>query len=219
MTIARIDRAEGHSFLELDESAVVLDLGCNRGRFSSYVAERYKARVVALEPDPRLTPRIPPSVDLRRVALGNGLHQALAVSSNGDSSLVFHGERLSTVPTVTLGQLLRELGTVDLVKVDVEGTEVEALLNTEPVDLRRADQFTVEFHDFVDRTLEPGVAAARRHVREAGFVELRFSGDQSDVLFVNHEHRHLSRSQRAGLLFRHRYVAGARRILQRRLKC
>lgn len=212
-----LDQSEGHTFLALGQSSVVLDLGCNRGRFSSHVATTYGARVVALEPDPRLTPDIPSGVDLRRVALGDGARQKLTAKPGSDATLIFGGDVIATVETFTLTALLRELRRVDLVKLDVEGAEINALLSTDPADLRRAGQLAVEFHEFLDPSLAPRVRAARAHLRAAGFDELRFSGDTSDVLFVNRERHRLSRMQRAELLLRRRYLRGARRILHRRL--
>jgi len=217
MRLPHVDEAEGHSFLTLGASPVVLDLGCSRGRFSSHVATTYGARVVALEPDPRVEPEIHGGVELRRVALGDGKPQMLTGRPGSDATLVFGGEVIATVETVTLAALLEELGNVDLVKIDVEGAEIDALLETKPADLRRAGQLAVEFHDFLDPASAPRVRAARAHVREAGFAELRFSGDASDVLFVNRERHQISRLQRAGLLLHRRYLPGAGRIVRRRL--
>jgi FkbM family methyltransferase len=213
----RLDQAEGHTFLALGQSPVVLDLSCSRGRFSSHVATTYGARVVALESDPRLTPEISNGVELRRADLGDGAPQELTAQPGSDASFFFGGDAIATVETVTLTALLREFGSVDLVKLDVEGAEINALLTNDPADLRRAGQLAVEFHEFPDPTLAPRVQAACAHLRGAGFDELRFSGDPSDGLFVSRERHRLSRMQRAALLLHRRDLRGARRILHWRL--
>jgi FkbM family methyltransferase len=214
----RVDRAEGHTFLPLPNNPTVIDLGYNRGQFSTYVTQKYQARVIALEPDPTIPAAPSPGVDLRRIALGNGDRSPLFVGENGDASLTRGATTVAVVETVRLGALLREHDAVHLVKMDVEGAEYDALALATDDDLARVDQIAVEFHDFLDPTLRYATDATRTRMQRAGFQELRFSRDNSDILFVNRQRRPLRRVACAWLVLRHRYVRGLSRVLKRTVR-
>jgi FkbM family methyltransferase len=215
----RLDRSEGHSFLPLPREGVVLDLGYNLGRFAAHVSNDYAARVLALEPDRGLDCQpANASIEVRQVALGDGSPTSLAFNENADASTVFVGRRSAVVETVRLETLLQELDRVDLVKLDVEGAEVSALMSVDAAELARVSQLTVEFHDFLEPALGPSVATAKARLRDEGFYELRLSRDNSNVLYVNAERVPLSRATRAWLIVRYRYLSGALRVLRRAIR-
>lgn len=74
------------------------------------------------------------------------------------------------VPAKTLTQVVLEEGSdaVDLLKMDIEGSEYEVILNTAPAVLRRVRRIALEYH-----AAEADAPSARRrlfaHLAEAGF--------------------------------------------------
>jgi FkbM family methyltransferase len=194
--IPRVDRAEQHSFLAdpLDESAVVVDLGMCAGRFASAITRRYGCRVVGAEPVPEYFRRLPVSDQIvaRQVALGGQDGTArLYLNRFGDPtllpSLAETGSGTITVPAETLDTFIAEarLAHVDLLKVDIEGAETSMFSHASEQTLANIDQISVEFHDFINAGQEEAVWATDRRLRSAGFRRIRFSRDNTDVLYVS----------------------------------
>jgi len=96
-----------------------------------------------------------------------------------------------TVPAITLEKFLYDQQIslpVDLVKIDIEGTEVD-VINTLPGSiLSRIGQIPVEFHDFLDFSEEynNGMRSALKKLKENNFLVIRFSAyDHREVLCIN----------------------------------
>jgi FkbM family methyltransferase len=214
----RIANIRGHVIClsALPTEPVVFDLGANHGEFSKTLRQRTRGDFVLFEPNPALT------ADLKREGFAI---QGCAVSDH-DGELPFHiaafdeGSSLHalpaespmncvkidevTVPTRSLQSILEESPRcVDLLKIDIEGAETEALLGVSSQQLSRVGQITVEFHCaalFGGLTDADGVEKAVQHVAEAGFFVFDFSPrrpryPRTDVLFVNR--RTLSPTQSA----------------------
>jgi FkbM family methyltransferase len=114
---------------------VILDLGAHIGASVLFFHERFPdARIVALEPDPGTFERLRrnvgglPGVELRHAAVApqDGPVPFFPSRQGWVSSLTGDGDSV-TVEGCTLAGLLRELGSVDLLKIDVEGAEREVL--------------------------------------------------------------------------------------------
>jgi FkbM family methyltransferase len=139
----------------------VVDVGANIGVFSLW-AERLGAEVVAFEPEPRTYSSLVANVAGRRITT---MQAALAANaepfarlylSDVDSTRntlvgkeIESGEPLRTfvdVPTVALADVVGP--GCDLLKLDCEGTEFDALLRAEDETLRRARRIILEFHRF-----------------------------------------------------------------------
>ena len=86
----------------------------------------------------------------------------------------------------SLGRFLAETGlqAADLLKVDIEGAELDLFDAATVAELRCFRQITAEFHDFLWPEQATRVARAKRHLVLAGFRRIDFSLDSSDVLFV-----------------------------------
>jgi hypothetical protein len=111
------------------------------------------------------------------------------------------------------------LDQINLMKVDIEGSEVE-LLQTLPSDvLDRIDQMTVAFHDFkAEFDLTAKVRAALNRLIDLGWLPIVFSRrDNSDELLINQKKLDLSSIQLAYLKYAARYVDGFLRIVGRKL--
>lgn len=140
---------------------VAIDVGANRGEWTSFLAMHFD-HVAALEPDPRASAEIPqlPNVSLIEAAVGAStariatLH--LRESPDQNSLLEQHpigaggGAPAPAVDTrdvklVTLDS--RFPHGADLVKIDVEGTEVDVLRGCTTRSSWERTRFIVECHD------------------------------------------------------------------------
>lgn len=113
----------------------VLDLGANVGISVRYLLARFPdARVIAVEPDPRLVPRLRANVDglpgvavhAAAVAPRAGTATFFSTPDGWSSSLTpAAGGRPVTVECMTVEEILGAAGLerVDLVKLDIEGGE------------------------------------------------------------------------------------------------
>lgn len=139
-------------------SGVVLDVGGNVGLITfPLLARRPDLNVHAFEPNPsniaawlqnrRLNPS--GSATLAEVAVGAEPGRAnLVVPSDSGSGYIEPGE--GDLPIVTLDAYTREHGIdrVDLLKLDIEGHEFEALQGAKRLlDERRIDRIVCEFND------------------------------------------------------------------------
>ncbi len=137
----------GTFFRLAEQAAVTVDLGAYVGYFTVMAALANDAgRVIALEPFPATFGRLQRNVRLN--ALSNVICRNVAAGASSGSAELHHmGHGMSmaasldpahlapwahvttTVPVVRLDRLLGELGVghVDLIKVDVEATEVAVL--------------------------------------------------------------------------------------------
>ncbi len=206
---------------------MVFDLGANHGLFAHELIKRVGCRVFAAEPVSDLRATITRSDKLTLLPLALG-------GSNGRVRLnVFEGRCASIVPStapddltlrteevavVTLAEFLKLTGTdrVDLMKVDIEGAELDLLEAAAEDELKRIAQITVEFHDFIYPALRSRVENVKERLRSLGFRMIKWSLDNTDVLFLNCEAVRLSTAQYWALKYVTRNFEGAKRRLHRR---
>lgn len=137
----------------------VADVGANIGTFSLW-AERLGATVTAYEPEPRTYASLVANVAGRRISTTQAALTARAVPavrlylSEVDSTRhtlvgkeIESGEQLGAfvdVPAVTLADVVGS--GCDLLKLDCEGAEFEAILGASDETLRQAHRIILEFH-------------------------------------------------------------------------
>jgi len=143
---------------------VVIDAGANIGLFACYATRRSPAaRVVCIEPFPATYERLRETIRANRLDdRVTCLNQALdssegtaAMTSAAEASQMYRlasGDRGAgsvTVRTLTLARLLEDLATdtIDLLKMDIEGSEYNVLLTTPREILHRIRRINVEYHE------------------------------------------------------------------------
>jgi FkbM family methyltransferase len=184
----------GHTFLPwlIDRSSTVLDLGAHRGEFSREVATRFGCRCIAVEANPTLAAEISAkgietvwgaiadTVGIAEFHLSDNPEASTLIEKGGEPN----GKKIK-VPTYTLPTIMRKCGVthVDLMKVDIEGAEVQLLSSLEEA-LNSVDQITVEFHDFCGLVSTEQVKAASRRLVALGFEQINLHAKYSDYLFV-----------------------------------
>jgi FkbM family methyltransferase len=225
----RIARIADHSFLAapITPASIVVDLGVNMGAFAMAMIEAYGCAVVGAEPVPQLFAALP-AVDglaVERLAITADGGPTTLYLNQATCATIHEGLSQSDAPSVevegiTLAGLLDRhlLERVPLVKVDIEGAEIAMIESATLATLKRVDQFTIEFHDFLDPGLAGAVRRARQRLRSAGFVDFKLSRDNSDVLFVNRSRIPFGAVQRTAAAVTHKYPRGIARKLDRRVR-
>lgn len=150
----------------LPRGGVFVDLGANEGYFSVVAAQRCgnEGRVVAIEPQLRLLPILQENLRLNHLHTVRVLNVAvtdhsgevtlhLTPTMNSGASGLYRSAKYplstQTAAARTLAQILddEELPRVDLMKVDIEGFEYEALLGSRSVFAdRRIRVLALELH-------------------------------------------------------------------------
>lgn len=195
--LGRLRHVLGHTFFffPLKRESTILDLGANHGRFSAILHQLTDAQCTAIEPTPALYNQIVDGPRLKKMQYAISGHCGEAdfhISDQSEASglaRVAIGSEVAqiSVPTITLDALIEQGGVrhLDLVKMDIEGAELMALLDSSDQTLLRVAQITIEFHDFCGLLSRHDVERIRDRFRALGFREFRFSRSNMDVLFVN----------------------------------
>jgi FkbM family methyltransferase len=213
----RIDRFYGHSVLvdPLNSASTILDLGANHGHFASTIVDRFQCQAVCVEPDPRIYSALAsnPKISAINAAVTTQAGPAkFYLAQNSECSSLIRPSGSETVDeiecqTVTMDTLLAKIGArqVDLLKMDIEGLELELLTSLDHRTLDRVNQLSVEFHESLGIGSTKEVVAVIERLRDFGFGAVRGSFfDYSDVLFL-----HLGRLQ---LPWNWRWSANAQKL-------
>jgi FkbM family methyltransferase len=211
----------GHTFLPslLGQAPLVLDIGANQGDFMRAMVQKFGCRVHALEPNPYLYADLQgsavPGVTVQNVALADtrGPRPFVLMEDTEYSHFSSAGDSSIQVEAVTLGDVVSQIpkASIDLIKMDIEGAELDILERLPLEVLERIRQITVEFHQFLYPESRLRIEGIKKRFRDAGFWVVDFSRTNYDVLFV-HSSARPSLQLRASILYE-KY----RRPIRRRL--
>jgi FkbM family methyltransferase len=139
---------------------VIIDGGANIGLSVAFFKRRYpKSCVVAVEADPLILGHLEKNLAALRLGDVEVISKALWST---ETELSFHSEGADgghvaadgpntvRVPTIRLSTLLSRYDTVDLLKLDIEGAELDVLEECQ-AELGRVERAFVEFHSFSSR--------------------------------------------------------------------
>jgi FkbM family methyltransferase len=199
-----IDRVSEHHFVSSWLKAanqhgklLVVDLGMNAGEFSREIMRRYPtARVVAVEANPDLALAVRNSENLRcynyAIASENGpvtfgIDRINSTASSLDLSND-HSETV-TVEGIQFSDLLRRAEidneVIDILKIDIEGSELELFEQAADRILSSVRQISVEFHAFINPDHKPRISKILRRMTSLHFHCIDFTTNFQDVLMIN----------------------------------
>ena len=162
----------------LNENSNVIDIGANYGHFAQAITRRFGCRCLAVEPSPEPFAAIPETANISKLhaAVSNRSGRASFYVASDSVASSLSGGAVSIVQTTevnvfSLSDLLDHVGLtdVDLLKIDVEGAEIEMLNGCSERVLRRIAQISVEFHDFCGITPLLSVKRTLMRLRSNGF--------------------------------------------------
>lgn len=223
-----LNKIEGHSFdaAGLSSKSVVLDLGANHGRFSECIAKLTNCRCIAVEANPGLCEHIRQHTNvevLECAVAGSAGRVTLRVNQCSESSTILNVARAEDMHSVeieakTVEQISQLAGVraFDLVKVDIEGAEIEMFDQCSDDWIRSVSQFTVEFHDFNGLVPKRDVLRVIRRLERLGFFTVPFwMRTYGDTWFVNRNKHPASLSDLLWLRYVTRNINGTASTLRR----
>jgi len=149
---------------KIPPEATVVDVGANAGVFTLWAVKSGVARVIAVEPSPRMCKNLARNISFNH--LGNvTVVQAACGGKTGEAVLYSRGDEglnslycrdvlgstfqpMCRVPLLTLEDIFRRcaIETCDFLKLDCEGAEYDILLNSAENTLSRIQMITMEYH-------------------------------------------------------------------------
>jgi FkbM family methyltransferase len=178
----------------------VVDAGANVGVFTAYmITNGYAKNVIAIECDHRalhdLNNNFKHNTNVQ--IIGKALHSSespitfyhspdnpVISSTLAPDRLESHmagvkGNVEITVPTVTIEQLVKTYGTIDLLKIDIEGGEYQVLLSTIPTTFESINNLFIEFH-FFEKDYKENYKKVLDMLQSIGYEVEEFTPSQSD---------------------------------------
>ena len=188
----------GHHIYDsiLGPESIILDLGGHKGEFSTILIEHYGCTSHCVEAMPDLfqaLPKLPRLHAYHYAASDADGTMTFHIASNPESnSLKLKSEEHHTsieVPTISIPTLLSTHGIsrIDLLKMDIEGAEIDVIKGMSDSLLTNIQQITVEFHDFIpEMNVEQEVLQTISRLKSLDFACIVFSRKTHfDVLFLN----------------------------------
>ena len=191
-----------HTFFDdmFNQEIVLIDLGACMGEFTNELNQRYKIKkAILVEANPnnfKLLPNKDNYVLHNKIVSTRGgetfpFYEDLTSPYNG--SMVFEGVNrvVHNIETISLDDIIMEnnITNIDILKIDIEGSEYDILTETSDEILNMCKQITIEFHDFLDLSLKPKTLEIIKRFENLGFSMISSSAswgygtDHYDVLF------------------------------------
>jgi FkbM family methyltransferase len=201
-----VKRLSGHTFFlrTIPKSPSVLDCGAHKGDFQTALSHSGITfrKLVCVEANPSLALRLqsilPTESIIQNAALVGRDEQKtvpFTISMNPEASSIysevansFGKATVTNVPCVTLSNLLAlfDNQSVDILKCDIEGAEIDVFQHLESGTLARIHQLNVEFHDNFSPSMSKDVKKTRLKLINHGFLELNANWPYTDdILYVN----------------------------------
>jgi len=222
MKIARICN---HTFLSnlLSSGDIVIDAGAHRGEFSEHIHRLANVTVYGFEANPELFSKLQSSQKIEYIdmAVASQIGEILFQKGEAEAGSIVFRKNSGDVVTVTSTTLdsfcqTRNIDTISLLKLDIEGAELEVLESISLDLISRIGQITVEFHDFVNPEDLPRIKSVVAHLQKSGFYFIRLSAHTwGDCLFINTRALKLSVLARIKLHMSAKYFPGLLRIIKK----
>lgn len=222
----------GHHFYAtlIDANSIVVDLGAHTGQFSSEISNTFGCRCYAVEALPALCEKIIETHLVKKFNYAISGDEGLVnfrvtdnqESNHIDKSSISNGNDIITVEGISLEKFIdaNKIQFIDLLKVDIEGAEIDVFNSTSDNVFRRAKQITIEFHDFIkELKCSREVETIKSRLQSLGFACMVFSrSNNGDVLFINKAKINISAVEMIYLQYIAKYLRGLFRIAIRLLK-
>jgi len=193
-----IETIESHTILPdlVQRGGVVVDCGANLGAFSMKMIRRFGCRCYAFEASASVFEQMQKHSELiaRNLAIcSSDRPVTLSLSKDTTRNKIYDTATDDALCTIVngrhLGTTLGDFGISDIevLKMDIEGAELEVIDSLDDRFFRGVRQITIEFHDFLGYASTLEVNQRIDRLADIGFRELYWSSrrNTADVLLVN----------------------------------
>lgn len=199
-SLSSIKSVRGHSFysLSINTNSNIIDLGANKGDFAKHFLDNYNCNIYCVEPNINLLNLTPANIRKRIdnyvVSNKNG-KCSFYISENSEASSIYENisnefgcSQTIELPSITLPTYLKQkrIDKIAILKVDIEGGEIDLLEKLPERYFNNISQITVEFHDFMFPAQGKTVQKIISYIEKKGFMALKCHHcDNSNILFIN----------------------------------
>ncbi len=149
---------EYYRFKSESDSPLIYDCGSNIGTSCAYFKMIYpNSRIKAFEADPRISDVLISNIKNNKLTGIDVINKAVWISNDGvelsvegaDGASVYMKDNLKKVESVRLKDLLESESRVDMLKMDIEGGEIDVIPDCGS-SLKVIDNLFIEYHSFTN---------------------------------------------------------------------
>lgn len=205
-----------------------IDLGANKGDFYQAFQKKFKGKGYAIEASPALFAVLPACKQVQSfnyaITDKNGFLD-FYISENDEANSLTPAiseqwglKQKVSVEGITLDEFLNRVAIkdkIDLLKVDIEGAEIQLLSSASDTTLASIKQIAVEFHDFLikDGEYKSKMNAILRKLKSLGFEIVQISlHDYREVLCINQKKLSLSLASKIRITRIHPFLKSIKKL-------
>lgn len=150
---------EIYRFDAVNDTPYIIDVGSNIGLSLIYFKELYpKSSIVAFEADPKVFDYLKKNIESCKIDSVQLMNQAIWIDNNGvnfssegaDGGTIKGSTSVIKIPSRRLKDLLDSNRSIDFLKIDIEGAEVDVLKDCRG-SLKNVRNIFIEYHSFVGK--------------------------------------------------------------------
>jgi FkbM family methyltransferase len=188
---------------DLNVRSTVIDLGANEAAFSREMHLLFSCKCFAIEPNAFLFDRINEDFIAKfnyAVTAVDGPVDFYISSNKEASSIIDHFENRwgvqekQTVQGISFSSLVNELDLggkdIEVLKIDIEGAELDLIDSLTARDVQNVKQITIEFHDWLNKDLSDRTVGAIKKLISFGFDAYTTTPNHDwpvEMLFLNRD--------------------------------
>lgn len=186
---------EYYKFNSSTPTPVIYDCGANVGMSVLYFKQLYpKAQIKAYEAEPKIAEYLTKNLHcngindvkiIQKAVWKDDLGVEFGEGQADDASIYGQGNK-KLIPSVRLRNELAQETTIDFLKIDIEGAEIEVLPDCVDV-LDRVQHLFVEFHAYIGQP--QALTKVLEVIEKAGFRYYIDTNQHRKAPFINHRYR------------------------------
>ena len=191
-----------HTFFDdfFENEITIVDLGACKGEFTNEMSDRYKIKkAILVEANPTNFKLLPVKENYVLYNKVVSQYSNTSVDFYEDKNSPYNGSKMFNyfngikhkINTITLNEIIEQnnLHQIDILKVDIEGSEYEIMPNITEEIYSKIRQISIEFHDFIDVNLKNKTQEIINKLENLGFnriskpIRYMNNSENYDVLF------------------------------------
>lgn len=194
---------------KLNNNSVIIDLGANTGMFSEMMINKFKSQCFAVEPNKELFERIN-NRSLTKLNLAITKKDGpveFYISENHEASSLINNfqtlwktEEKQTAEGICLNTLLQRLNfantKIDVLKMDIEGAELDIIESLNYKNSKNIQQITVEFHYWIHPESLVRTKQSINKLLSLGYSAIANTISPSEILFFKKKYFQFNSYQR-----------------------